>query len=154
SGWRSPPASSSHEGGGREAMRIVRFSLETFAIAGPRPRPGVALRLLDDEGAHGDGEASPLLGVSREDLAASRRALGAVGARLRIVPEADCAEDAVREALAPFADELASVPSARFALESALLDLLGQRRGASVAACLRGGDPLPEVRTNGLVDGF
>jgi L-alanine-DL-glutamate epimerase-like enolase superfamily enzyme len=43
------------------------------------------------------------------------------------------------------------VPSARFTLETALLDLVGQQRGLPVASCLGGGPDLPEVPINALL---
>src|SRR6185312_5613712 len=43
--------------------------------------------------------------------------------------------------LARVGRDLDGVPSARLALEAALLDLVGQARGLSVAACLRGDAP-------------
>src|SRR5262249_23236675 len=48
------------------------------------------------------------------------------------------AAEAVDAALRPLGRALDALPSARFALETAVLDLLAQHRGVSVAACLGG----------------
>nr|WP_153823065.1 enolase C-terminal domain-like protein [Polyangium spumosum] len=60
--------------------------------------------------------------------------------------------EAVAFALAPVERALAPHPAARFALETALFDLVGQRRGLSVAACLADDGRLASVPTNGLLD--
>ncbi|WP_428267668.1 mandelate racemase/muconate lactonizing enzyme family protein, partial [Haliangium sp.] len=89
-------------------------------------RRGLLLRLA---GADGDGlgEASPLPGYSPDDLAGCRRALEHLDpARLGLTVPAD-------GAIVP--DELAAVlapvpfPAARFAVETALLDLAARRLG-------------------------
>jgi o-succinylbenzoate synthase len=88
-------------------------------------RDGLLLRLVTDRGEIGQGEASPLPGSSSETIdevqfflsaistswASDLLALGEVGSLLRAI-----ASSAV-----------ATLPSARFAVETALLDLLGQR---------------------------
>ncbi|APR78391.1 O-succinylbenzoate synthase [Minicystis rosea] len=59
--------------------------------------------------------------------------------------------EAVTHALRPFGRALEAVPSARFALETALFDLLGQRSGRSVAACLGGTGAYDRVPVNALL---
>jgi L-alanine-DL-glutamate epimerase-like enolase superfamily enzyme len=54
--------------------------------------------------------------------------------------------------LAPFEERLEPVPAARFALETALLDLVARGRGVSVASLLAGGAPLWPIARSGLVD--
>jgi o-succinylbenzoate synthase len=120
-------------------------------------REGLVLTLEDADGVCGIGEASPLSGVSRETLGAAARALVGVHARLG---EADAhgtgargAARAVEAMVAPLATSLADVPSARFALETALFDWIAQRSGASFAACVAGArGPARRVDVNALVD--
>jgi L-alanine-DL-glutamate epimerase-like enolase superfamily enzyme len=118
-----------------------------------RPRPHVVVTLVDDEGRLGRGEASPLPPFSREDAPACARALNVAGAAVcldEIDDEAPPAE-AVGAALRLLGPDLDGVPCARFALETALFDLIGQRRGLSIAACLGAPpDPAP-VPVNALL---
>ncbi len=104
--------------------------------SGARPRPHRYLHLTDDEGRHAVGEASPLPPFSREDVAACDHALAGAAERLGEIDDAAPPAAAVDAALQRFGRSLEAVPSARFALETALFDLLAQRRGLSVAACL------------------
>lgn len=99
-------------------------------------RASLILELYDEEGRIGRGEASPLPGYSPDDLALATRALTDVHARIG---------SSALEA------ELAKLPSARFALETAMLDLESQARGVSIASIL-GKTPLPHVPRSGLVD--
>lgn len=103
---------------GRAAGAVARASTE---------RAGVLLTLVDDEGHVGQGEASPLAGHSTETLAAATLAL------VDVVPRLGEADADVAATVGRFA-ALAALPSARGALEVALLDLWAQRRGVSVAA--------------------
>jgi o-succinylbenzoate synthase len=112
--------------------------------SGERPRPHRHVRLSDDAGHEGTGEASPLPPFSREDASACDRALFGMAERLGDVDDAARPTDAIATALARLGRSLDAVPSARFALETALLDLIAQRRGLSVAACL-GGPPRYEL---------
>lgn len=115
-------------------------------------RGGLLLELVDDAGLVGLGEASPLPGYSPDDIDGCDRALCDVHERLREVPsEPDDAAAAVEAALAPLTATLDAVPAARFALETALLDLLGQRSGRSIAALLAApAMPLTIVARSGL----
>jgi len=110
---------------GRPSGAVGRSSVE---------RSGLLLTLVDDEGRTGRGEASPLPGHSTETLAAVTQALVDVIPRL-----GEAQYDDVAETLRRF-PALDALPSARCAVEVALLDLWGQRRGVSVAA-LVGFDP-------------
>jgi L-alanine-DL-glutamate epimerase-like enolase superfamily enzyme len=97
-------------------------------------RESLLLRCSDADGAFGIGEASPLPGYSRDDLAQAEIALSglqpaAVAAALEQRP--------LVRALSSLAELLPSeVPSARMALETAGLDLLGRRRGVSAPELL------------------
>lgn len=89
-----------------------------------RARNGAFLRLMAADGRVGLGEASPLPGYSQEDLAACVAALR--DAHLW------CAEQALREL------RLRHLPAARFAVETALVDLEAQARGLRAAEILGG----------------
>lgn len=117
-------------------MRIAAARLPMH----PRPRPHLLVQLDDGEGRWGTGDAAPLPPFSREDAGACREALSAVPERLGEIDDAAPPAEAVAAALRRLGRALDAVPSARFALETALFDLLAQRRGISVAACLGGSD--------------
>ncbi len=109
-------------------------------------RRGVILRLRDAEGRVGHGEATPLPGYSPDGVDDCARALE------RVAREVD--PNALHVA-SRFDEALAGVPCARFALETALVDLASQRAGVSVAsvlAGLAGGRALDEVALSALVD--
>ncbi len=132
------------------ASRTLRFEgaarHATGRLAWDR-RAGLLLRLVDEDGRVGQGEASPLPGYSPDDIDACERALAAVHERLADVGEDDAgAAIAAERALAPAVRALGLVPAATFAIETALLDLAGQRSGQSVSALLRGA-PLPAGAT-------
>jgi L-alanine-DL-glutamate epimerase-like enolase superfamily enzyme len=99
-------------------------------------RGGLLLRVEDPDGRVGLGEASPLPFYSPDTLYDASEALRAVD--WPAIPEADAGEPALtwlgRIPVAPFGStsEGRDIPSARFALETALLDLLGQRRGVPI----------------------
>src|SRR5687768_10753625 len=78
-------------------------------------RRSLFLALQDDEGRIGLGEASPLAGWSREEIATSRWALEALSNTFEIEAEVDAVDALVRE-IPPV------LASARFALETALYD--------------------------------
>ncbi len=92
-------------------------------------RRGILLVLEDEEGHVGYGEASPLPGWSREELAPARWALEAMPSAFEVEDEIDAIDQVVREIPARLA-------SSRFALETALYDLLARRRGTSVVSLL------------------
>ena len=108
-------------------------------------RKNVIVRCGDDRGRVGFGEAAPYYGDVADALAEALgeftrdpAALGSLAAHVSAWIER---RDASRF-------ESPALPGpARSALESALLDLEGQRRGCSVAALL-GGDPAARVETS------
>jgi o-succinylbenzoate synthase len=108
-------------------------------------RRGVRLELTDDDGRVGQGEATPLPGYSPDDVDACARAIRDVAPLLDL---------RATHLPARFDAALAGLPCARFALETALVDLEAQRRGVSVAAVLAGADAAPQARidVSGLVD--
>ena len=113
-------------------MRIVSLELErrSTTLSGLR-REGLLLRLLDETGRSGHGEASPLPGYSLDDLASCERVLE----KLEVPPiEPEPAELlALCQGLVPDGCPAA----ARAALEMALFDLAGQRIEEPVWMLLR-----------------
>jgi len=152
-----------------------RVAAGTLNMRGtPRVREAVRLRLHDGQGHVGLGEAMPLPGYSRDDADKVQQVLAGIAARIAgmglqalVEPPhptlidgaaagvrhdtggADTAGPpapaALDEALAPHALELEASPSARFALECALVDVLARRAGLSAARWLAGGRRLQPV---------
>ena len=131
-----------------------RTAAGTLIVRGTaRARESVRIRLRHADGTMGLGEALPLPGYSRDDADAAELALGTIAARVAgdglAVPEGPSARGSraawLDAALAPLAQWLASAPSARFALECALVDLLSRRERVSAAHWLAGGRTLQEV---------
>lgn len=110
-----------------------------------REREGVALALRDADGHVGIAEAAPLPGVSSERLEAVQQALGAI-----VWHALDLAGDDPLEIAARLVPE--HLPSARFALECALLDLAGRRVGSSCARLLATGAPAATAAVAVLLD--
>ena len=128
-------------------MRLVASRIQRTS----RPRPSVFLQLFDDAGHIGSGEAAPLPPFSREDAEACARVLDRVHERAGAIDEGAVLVEAVTEALRPCGLALDAAPAARFALETALFDLLGQRLGVSVATCLGGTGAYDRVPVNALL---
>ena len=129
------------------SMRLVASRLQRAA----RPRPSLLVELGDEAGRIGVGEASPLPPFSREDVDACAALLGRAHERLGALDEAASPVDAVAAALRSYGSALDAAPAARFALETALFDLLGQQRCLSVAACLGGSAASARVPLNALL---
>lgn len=90
-------------------------------------RQAVVLRVVDASGVVGWGEASPLPGYSEDDLADVESGLDDWAARW--------ARDEIAEADDPGRDAaLAALPSARCAVDTALLDLAARRNGVPLHA--------------------
>lgn len=132
----------------------VRLAVPTLLVRGTaRVREAVRIRLRDAEGRVGLGEAVPLPGYSPDDAVTVELAVAALAACLAdrglAVPDgANSGRGAAARlavALEPHAALLAGVPSARFALECALVDLLAQREGVSAAQWLADGRALHRV---------
>jgi o-succinylbenzoate synthase len=89
-------------------------------------RRGLHLRLMDGQGHVGHGEASPLPGYSPDDVDRARAALGK--RPWEVLSELD--ENApISVQLDHILAEIDTrLPSARFAVETAILDLIAQRR--------------------------
>jgi L-alanine-DL-glutamate epimerase-like enolase superfamily enzyme len=148
------------------ALRLIldppwRVSAPTLLVRGTaRMREAVRIRLRDADGTVGLGEALPLPGYSLDDATTAQRVFGALAARVALdgglaVPDADgTAPRAVARlaaALAPYSALLDAAPSARFALECALVDLLARREGVSAAHWLADGRALQRVPVSVLL---
>ncbi len=126
-------------------MRIVAATLREIAwtldgrgaARGRSEREGIVLELRTAAGLVGRGEASPLPGMSRDTLADARRALASVADRAPFEIGDDTA------AIFAFAEALGDAPAARFAVETALLELLARSRGSSLAALFDAADAEP-----------
>jgi o-succinylbenzoate synthase len=129
-------------------MHVVDAAIETVEAEGRRI---VLLRLVDEDGNRGRGEASPLPGFSPDSAAACATALQRAHLRLGEMPDRLPPVTAVTLGLASLEGDLASVPAAGFALETALFDLIGRRRSLSIAECLGGPRPYRSVPVNGLL---
>jgi o-succinylbenzoate synthase len=120
-------------------------------VTRPPARPSLWLELTDDEGRTGLGEASPLPPFSPDTIALCEQALLSIHARLGPLDPADPPAESLSRALAPLTTALTAAPAARFALETALLDLLARRQATSLAALLGGPRPYSEAPVNGLL---
>lgn len=116
-----------------------------------RARQAVRVRLHDGEGQSGLGEALPLPGYSRDDADTALRLLAALFGVALEVPDGATGIACIAATLAPLDALLAPSPSARFALECALLDLLARRAGQSAAAWLTEGRTLQRVPVSVLL---
>jgi len=120
-------------------LRLARVQGAALGLAGAAAgqvrREGLLVVLGDDDGFAGQGEASPLPGYSHDSIEECARQLAAIDLDGLPGPEGRPAEEWVESALG--AARL-TAPAARFALETALLDWLGQRRGLGVAVLLGG----------------
>lgn len=125
--------------GGGLVIRIKTATLEPYrltfrqslytAAGSISERAGVLLRLTDELGHEGVGDAAPLPGFSDESLDDVGRALSAQvasGAPLFVTPLGSAA------AIKHFVDRLNLPPAAAHALDQALLDLLAKREAVSL----------------------
>lgn len=117
-------------------MRIVAARIRSARCG---TRTGLLVDLADDSGRSGRGEATPLAGFSPETLGEACAALEAFADRLPLEIVPDPAGVAVVVGTLP-----ARVPSARFAVETALLELVARAEDVSLATLLRGG-PAPHI---------
>lgn len=113
------------------ASRVIRVGGSAASPVGTARAPhdtreGLVLVLTADNGFQGLGEASPLPGCSPDSIEAAAVALTGIHHALAGLRTDRTAIDAIARALSPAARELAGSPSARFAVETALLDVLGR----------------------------
>src|SRR5690242_19427039 len=117
-------------------MRIVASQLRPFAIAGPVARAAACVVLTDETGRQAAGEASSIAGFSPDSLDEAMHAMDAVRASIDAIDDHIARVLAVTRALAPHAALLDPCPTARFAFETALFQLISFRREVGVASCL------------------
>ncbi len=139
-------------------MKIARATLTPFRLRLRRPlvtargemrvRTGVVVALRDDEGRVGFGEATPIDGFGTE----TRESTFAALERLARVVTADRGS-ALEVRLGALDRAPPEASYARFALETALLDLRAQVRGVSVASLLspEAEKPRDAVAVNALI---
>jgi len=119
-----------------------------------RMRRVSVLVVQDEEGHAGYGEAAPLPAFGGEDPLTCREALQVVGESLPEAAERWLVNDRPHGGLGPLERVLRPAPVARAAVEAALLDLMAQRKGISVAALLAGDGPVAEsVPVNAVLTG-
>ena len=111
------------------ATRIVRWPIEPRGAARGawRERTALVVGVRCDDGTTGLGEAAPLPGMSIDTLD------DAVSASEQLAAQVPLAIDSPAHATG-IADRVTTAPAARFAIETALLTALAQRRRTSVAA--------------------
>jgi o-succinylbenzoate synthase len=150
-------------------MRITNLSLVPLRMEFARPlktaratysaREGFVLRLVDEEGRTGQGEAMPLPEFNTEPVDACERVLRGLMDVLRdhtFGEEPEDVERAVYGLMQPesgigtLAEEAAQAPAATHALEQALLDLAAQRRGLPLCQFLSGAAH-PDLAVNALL---
>lgn len=157
-------------------MKIAASRLSPCTVADGRS--GLALTLIAEDGTCGEGEATPLCGYSPDDLATARAALTDVHSQLAPLaldpgaPQHDPRDDdittqahpahspqwsghglaVIKRALTPCSSTLLHSPSARFAVEAALVDLLGRRVGVPAHVLLGASAASSEtIPTNALL---
>lgn len=112
-----------------------------------RERRGLLLELMDEEGRRGLGEASPLPGFSPDTVVECATALADLPVPFVVGVGDGSLVEGVETAVAAVDPRC---PAARFAVESALLDLAGQLLQRPVWRLLGGHEPEP-VPVNALV---
>ena len=113
--------------------RLVSWPLDgSGAARGRRERAALLVEVRTLAGAIGLGEAAPLASMSSDTLDDVGRSIGA----LRALMPLDLSDDPT--ALGMMIEHFAPSPSARFALETAILSALATERGVSLAQLLGG----------------
>lgn len=129
----------------------IRGGAALPVLEGPRPYVRVGIR--DDQGLLGLGEATPWPAESASSVAEMAMALGQAFPQLdRLDLDEFPILDAVSRALAPVESILAPWKTARFALETALLDIAARRLGKPLAACLTTAETHSSIPCNALLD--
>jgi o-succinylbenzoate synthase len=141
-------------------MRVRRVDVVTHAgaVSGSRiasaritERRGLLLRVEDRDGRVAQGEASPLPGYSTDSFETAKDALERVD--WTALPEPDPAGDASAMLAALPVDLAATSNAARFAVETVLLDVLGQRAAAPLWALLGSSKTVPVVPLSSFAGG-
>lgn len=130
---------------------LVRGGAALPSVDGPRPYVRIGIR--DEQKILGIGETTPW---PAESAGFVTRMADAIGRALPELSRVDLDEmvplEAVTRALAPVEHLLAPFQTARFAVETALLDAIGQRLGTTLAACLTSFPGHDDVPCNALLD--
>ena len=116
-----------------------------------KEREGLLLVIYDEYGRVGLGEASPLPGYSNETVDECAVVLKDIHQKIGPI---DLKQETAANIADSFCDievELKSCPSARFALETALFDIVGKIRGCSVSSLLSNSASYGSLQVNGLV---
>lgn len=119
-------------------MRIAAVRIRTMrwpipgggSARGRTERAALVVEVVTEDGHVGLGEAAPLPGTSRDTLAAATAGVAALAARAPFTIEP------AAPAIARLAEALTEAPSARFAIEAALLGALASIRCTSIADLL------------------
>jgi L-Ala-D/L-Glu epimerase len=137
-----------------DSIDIVEFSGGVTAAKSATSewseRTGMLLRVRTPDGLVGQGEASPLPGYSSDAYASALATLRSVD--WERLPEPDVPESAAE--IVGRLDRIAGsthVASARFALETAYLDLVGQRASRPLWRLFGGGDAGSRVPLSSLI---
>ena len=136
-------------------MRITECKIFSHTVrctplgraTGPRHRTSLLVQLRDNDGTVGWGEACPLPGYSRDTLQTAHADLSVFRDRLPL----SLAESDVTATLRSTHDALAQAgPATTFAIETAVLDLLGQRSAKPIHK-LVGSDIVAPVSINAVL---
>ena len=142
-------------------MRLAGFELYRYELPLTAPlrlkgvtlrrRGGLLLKLIDENGGEGWGEASPLPGFSGESI---EEAAGELRTLIPTLLDLDVSLDrlGLTGGSDPGLDELHPSPSARFALELAACDLLARDSGRPLPDLLAP-RPRAKIRVNALLSG-
>jgi L-alanine-DL-glutamate epimerase-like enolase superfamily enzyme len=120
---------------------------ELFCAVVPGPRPAAVIRARGGSGAIGLGEATPLPGRSTDVAEDTRAAVAALAAATPLLLPLRHTLEAAAEYAAQAAP---TAPAARFAIETALLDLAARTTGRSLGRLLAA-RPALAVPLNALV---
>lgn len=133
------------------ASRVARIGGDSSRAVGTAratgtARHGLRLTLTGDNGFEGLGEASPLPGYSPDSLDDAGAALFEIHREFAVLPLDRTGIDAVESALSR-TERLSRTPSARFAAETALFDLLGKTQGVPMHRLLGATAPATLARS-------
>ncbi len=130
----------------RVRARVVRWPIASTGAARDRSeRTSLVVEVRAATGEVGLGEAAPLPGMSPDTLAEAVAGIQALAARVPFVVEPTLA------AVASLATAVTAAPSARFAIETAMLSVAAASQQRSLAALLTS-DPASEIPCVVVVD--
>ncbi len=142
-------------------MKIISFNLFRFTLPLARPltvkdarlteRSGLVIELTDEHGHTGLGEASPLPGLSAEDLTVVESQLLSLRHALRGTEIPENLEE-LSGGFAHWLEQYELAPSVRFGLETAVLNLLANSRQLPLRRLVSDGSR-DSISINGLLSG-